>query len=137
MMSRAPRCWPTSSALARPSFSTTASASTGVGSPASGSIISGRLGMAFPNRIFRIWVAGKPPIKRRPRGRTHYTPKATRDDEQRVQRAFADQYLDAPYHSTARFSVELRIYTNRNVDGDNIEKAILDALNSVLWENDR
>jgi len=90
----------------------------------------------FPNRVFRFVIEGKPPIKRRPRGRTHYTPKETVLDEQRVRDSFLSFY-PIPPRSTARFSVELRIYTGRNVDGDNIEKAISDALNKVLWENDR
>src|SRR5881392_2947588 len=92
--------------------------------------------MAFPNRIFRFGIEGPPPVKRRPRGSHHYTPKRTVEDEQRVRDSFL-AYYPIPPRSTARFSVELRIYTNRNLDGDNVEKAVLDALNRTLWENDR
>jgi Holliday junction resolvase RusA-like endonuclease len=88
------------------------------------------------NRIFSFAVEGKPPVKRRPRGSQHYTPKATVEDEDRVRQAFRDRYETDP-RSEEKFAVTLKIFTNRNVDGDNIEKAILDALIRILWENDR
>jgi Holliday junction resolvase RusA-like endonuclease len=91
--------------------------------------------MGYQNRYFRFTIYGKAPLKRRPRGRTHYTPKATVLDEQRVRDNFLQTYPEV--RSEKRFSVTLKIFTNRNLDGDNVEKAVLDALVKVLWENDR
>ena len=79
------------------------------------------------------------PGTRRIRGRAgiYYTPRETKDDEQRIRDAFRGNYLEDP-RSDNVFSVEIRIYTDRkNVDGDNVEKAVMDALSQVLWENDR
>lgn len=86
------------------------------------------------SRRFSFTIYGPPPIKRRPRGRTHYTPKATVLDEQRVRDNFLQCYPEI--RSEKKFAVELKIFTNRRVDGDNVEKAIMDALIKVLWEND-
>lgn len=96
--------------------------------------------MAFQNRVFKFTIHGKPPVKRRPRTTRKYggmyTDNKTVQDEIRVRDAFLSYYAEQP-RSEARFSVEIKIYTKRNLDGDNVEKAILDALNKVLWENDR
>jgi Holliday junction resolvase RusA-like endonuclease len=93
--------------------------------------------MAFQNKTYHFVVDGVP-LKRRIRGRggVYYTPRETEQDEARVRDAFRDHYSVDP-RSQKTFSVEIMIYTARNLDGDNVEKAVLDALNHVLWENDR
>ena len=95
--------------------------------------------MGYQNRVYQFVVEGPLPIKGRVRGRggVYYTPKATVEGEERVRQAFRDHYPHDP-RSVHRFSVEIKVYTDRtDFDGDNVEKAVLDALSKVLWENDR
>lgn len=107
-------------------------------------------------------VDGPAVPKQRPRlsGRTAYTPKKTRDYEERVRESFRSSYQGAePMHEKGvplrvmiwvaqaipkSFSKKNRakailgeiVPTSRNGDIDNIAKSILDALNGVAYEDD-
>lgn len=109
---------------------------------------------------FKVNGAAVP--KQRPRlgGRTAYTPKKTRDYEERVRMAFRSSYRDAVPVFDA--GVPVRAYieviipipkswsnrkhiaaergeivpTSRNGDVDNYAKSILDALNGLMYEDD-
>lgn len=90
---------------------------------------------------FRFTVPGRPHGKRRPRvtmrGRKAivYTPRETREYEQRVAweaKAAGASPIDGP--------VGVRIVcvaSQRRPDLDNAAKSILDGLNGVAWEDDR
>lgn len=96
-------------------------------------------------RHYKFFIEGPPPLKRRARGRTFYTPKETVIDEKRVRDSFLGFYPTPP-RSERVFQVEIHMYFDQpkkslfdypTEDGDNIEKAIMDGLQKVLWENDR
>lgn len=108
--------------------------------------------------MVKFFVDGKPVGKGRPRftrtGHT-YTPKTTRDYEQRVRNSFKefnDEYFgDAPImmricavfsvptsfnkkHQSLALSDEIR--PTKKPDADNIIKAICDSLNKVAYDDD-
>lgn len=107
-------------------------------------------------------VDGPAVPKQRPRisGRQAYTPKRTKDYEERVRKAFRSSYsgLMPIYgeHRPVRACIEVVqqipkswskskaaraengeiVPTSRNGDLDNIAKSILDALNGIAYEDD-
>ena len=107
-------------------------------------------------------VEGPAVPKQRPRisGRTAYTPKKTRDYEERVRTAFRSSYYgfvpvflkDTPvracieviqqipksWSNTKHLKAERDelVPTSRNGDLDNIAKSILDALNGLVYQDD-
>lgn len=113
--------------------------------------------------MIRFVVDGTAVPKQRPRitrGRQAYTPKKTRDYEERVRRAFRSSYRGAEpvYHGGIAVRVCIEVVqgipkswsnskhlraekgeivpTSRNGDLDNIAKSILDALNGVAYDDD-
>lgn len=112
--------------------------------------------------MLQIIIDGVAVPKQRPRlsGRVAYTPKKTRDYEERVRNAFRSSYRDAVPVFDA--GVPVRAYieviipipkswsnkkhisaekgeivpTSRNGDVDNIAKSILDALNGLAYHDD-
>lgn len=100
--------------------------------------------------------------KQRPRlgGRTAYTPKKTRDYEERVREAFRSSYygfvpvfmkgtpvkacieiiqqIPKSWSNSKTIKAERGeiVPTSRNGDVDNIAKSILDALNGLVYEDD-
>lgn len=107
-------------------------------------------------------VEGTAVPKQRPRisGRTAYTPKKTRDYEERVRRSFLSSYcgpapiygkgtavkaciqviqqIPKSWSNSKHLKAEkgLIMPTSRNGDLDNIAKSILDALNGIIYEDD-
>lgn len=107
-------------------------------------------------------VEGSAVPKQRPRihGRTAYTPKKTRDYEERVRQAFRFSYRgETPvFHKGVSVKVCIEVIqqipkswsnsktlraergeiapVSRNGDLDNIAKSILDALNTLAYEDD-
>ena len=107
-------------------------------------------------------VEGTAVPKQRPRigGRTAYTPKKTRDYEERVREAFLASYhgdipayekgkavrgcieivqvIPKSWSNTKTMKAECGeiVPTSRNGDIDNIAKSILDALNGFAYEDD-
>lgn len=107
-------------------------------------------------------VDGPAVPKQRPRisGRTAYTPKKTRDYEERVRNAFRSSYpvtepvypAGIPVRATIQVIQQIPkswsntktikaergeiVPTSRNGDLDNIAKSILDALNGVVYDDD-
>ena len=83
-------------------------------------------------------VNGNPIPKGRPRVYNGHatTPKRTREYEALVRDAAAICWQGDP--TTAQVRVELRFWRGdkRKVDLDNLVKAVLDALNGVVWEDD-
>lgn len=112
--------------------------------------------------MMQIIIDGVAVPKQRPRlsGRVAYTPKKTRDYEERVRMAFRSSYLgqvpafDAGVPVIAYIEVIVPIPkswsnrkhiaaergeivpTSRNGDVDNYAKSILDALNGLMYEDD-
>lgn len=107
-------------------------------------------------------VDGTAVPKQRPRlgGRTAYTPKKTRDYEERVREAFRSSYygfvpvfmkgipvkacieiiqqIPKSWSNSKTIKAERGeiVPTSRNGDVDNIAKSILDALNGLVYEDD-
>jgi Holliday junction resolvase RusA-like endonuclease len=112
--------------------------------------------------MIRFVVEGTAVPKQRPRlgGRTAYTPKKTRDYEERVRIAFRSSYsgsepvfqkgtpvrafmeviqgIPKSWSNKKHIAAERGeiVPTSRNGDLDNIAKSILDALNGVVYEDD-
>lgn len=97
-----------------------------------------------------VMVPGEPAIKRRPRvfwdKRTQrmraVTPQATRDDETSIGWLAKAEWRQEP-DPTSRFGVDIvfmvSLHKNgneRRFDGDNALKAVLDALNGVVYRDD-
>ena len=93
-----------------------------------------------------VTVEGPPVPKGRPRftRKGHaYTPRETRDYERTVGHvvglaATRVGWAGVHAYETGRFRVRARIFkpTRRRMDADNVGKAVLDALNGVLWKDD-
>lgn len=92
----------------------------------------------YLNLPWRLTVAGNPIPKGRPRvvNGNAYTPKRTREYEAFVRDMAALHWLGEP--TRQEVSVKLSFYreNRRRVDLDNLAKAVLDALNGVVWEDD-
>lgn len=112
--------------------------------------------------MIEFTVSGPAVPKQRPRmgGRRAYTPKKTKDYEQKVRQAFSDEYRgDIPVYAEGvpvMASIEVIqgvpqswskkkreaalsgvvAPTTRNGDLDNIAKSILDALNECVYHDD-
>lgn len=112
--------------------------------------------------MIRFIVDGAAVPKQRPRlgGRTAYTPKKTRDYEERVRSAFRSSYygfvpvfmkgtpvkacieiiqqIPKSWSNSKTIKAERGeiVPTSRNGDVDNIAKSILDALNGLIYEDD-
>lgn len=112
--------------------------------------------------MIKFVVEGTAVPKQRPRisGRTAYTPKKTRDYEERVRQAFHSNYygftplfmrgtavkaciqviqqIPKSWSNSKHLKAEkgLIMPTSRNGDLDNIAKSILDALNGLVYEDD-
>ena len=112
--------------------------------------------------MIKFVVEGTAVPKQRPRisGRTAYTPKKTRDYEERVRQAFRSNYygftplfmrgtavkaciqviqqIPKSWSNTKHLKAAqgLIMPTSRNGDLDNIAKSILDALNGLVYEDD-
>ena len=112
--------------------------------------------------MIEFTVGGPAVPKQRPRmgGRRAYTPKKTRDYEQKVRQAFSDAYHgDVPvYEADTPVRASIQVIqgvpqswskkkreaalsgvvapTTRNGDLDNIAKSILDALNECVYHDD-
>lgn len=102
-------------------------------------------------------VPGKPKGKDRPRGKNHYTPKATREYEAKVRACYKLQgggmiSEDGPLsirvlilHPIPKRTPKLRrqqmlqglIRPMKTPDGDNVMKIVDDALNGVAYKDDR
>ena len=116
--------------------------------------------MADTNKVLKLTIPGEPRPKGRPRfvrqtGRT-YTPKSTTSYENLVRYAFTEAYPDwipteAPIELHLRFTFtppqswskkKKEQALNKNIrkkskpDLDNLEKAVMDALNHVAWADD-
>ena len=126
-------------------------------------IRSAQLRMTFLFRDMILFtIDGTAVPKQRPRmsGRVAYTPKKTRDYEERVRKAFRSSYSgETPvFHKDIPVEVCIEVVqgipkswsnsktlkaergeiapTSRNGDLDNIAKSILDALNTLAYEDD-
>jgi len=92
----------------------------------------------YNNLPWKITVNGNPIPKGRPRVyRGHaVTPEATRDYEALVRSAAAICWQGEP--TTEPVRVELLFWRSNKIrcDIDNLTKAVLDALNGVVWEDD-
>ena len=112
--------------------------------------------------MIEFTVGGPAVPKQRPRmgGRRAYTPKKTKDYEQKVRQAFSDAYHgDVPvYEADTPVRASIQVIqgvpqswskkkreaalsgvvapTTRNGDLDNIAKSILDALNECVYHDD-
>lgn len=96
------------------------------------------IGGISPPKIARFYVPGEPVSKQRPAisNRRAYTPKKTRDAEVNVAQCFKDQCGDL--YLQGNLEAELRFYvTNLSKDVDNMEKLVFDALNGILYADDR
>ena len=89
----------------------------------------------------RFTVQGQPVPKARPRlaprGHT-YTPHATREAELRVQQyCFANYPHLRPSEGRIRLTVEFHLRGAVRSDLDNLWKLVSDALNGIVWVDDR
>ena len=86
----------------------------------------------------KLWFSGNPIPKGRPRfgGRWVFTPDATRDWEQTVAWQCMDQFKHLPLLGPLGINFIFYRDNLRRVDLDNLEKAMLDGLQGILYEND-
>ena len=93
---------------------------------------------SYSNLPWAITVNGNPIPKGRPKFYNGHavTPEATRDYEALVKQAAGICWQGEP--TTEPVRVELRFWRGdkRRCDIDNCVKAILDALNNVIWKDD-
>lgn len=92
-------------------------------------------------RRLQFTIPEEPLGKGRPRVTRNgtYTPKATRDAEQRVREALAAEValVGAPDPTYAwKLYLTAYRYERRARDGDNLAKLVMDALNGVTWADD-
>ena len=109
-------------------------------------------------KSFTFYVDGKPRGKGRPRmnirTRREYTPASTKQYESDIRQAFIRQggesmcslpvsvRIEADYPMPQSWSKRQRdeargTYADRRPDLDNVEKAVLDALNGLAWSDDK
>lgn len=86
----------------------------------------------------KLRFSGNPIPKRRPRydGEHFYTPPATAEWEETVGWQARDQFNHRPLLGPLGISFAFFREDRREVDLDNLEKAMLDALQGILYEND-
>jgi Holliday junction resolvase RusA-like endonuclease len=86
-------------------------------------------------------VPGEPIAKGRPRfGKGHtYTPKKTVDAEKHIAQCFNVKYPRHKVLAVSDFEVTVNFYsaTPRKMDLDNLVKTFLDALNGLIWDDDK
>lgn len=98
--------------------------------------------MIDPERVVaRFTVPGDPPSKARPRtGRNGnvYTPRETLEAEERIAWAFRAAARGHRPAKEDRYGIDVTFYraNRRTKDGDNMEKALLDALNKTAFVDD-
>lgn len=96
-----------------------------------------------PQPLYRLVVPGEAVPKARPRlDRRHmriYTPTTTAQAEHDIGWRFRQQYPGVEPDKVARFAVVLTFYCGRGARGDvdNRTKTVLDALNRVVYWDDR
>lgn len=85
-----------------------------------------------------LFVAGNPIPKERPRvvGGHAYTPKRTLEYEALVRDAAALRWHGDPEQKDIQVHLKFYRENRRRVDIDNLAKAVLDALNGVVWVDD-
>lgn len=85
----------------------------------------------------RVVIWGEPRSKQRPRVtvRGTYTPKTTRDYENRVRAAW-DYAARPDKPACVRLDIRFYLGTHRHVDADNLAKSVKDALNGRAYEDD-
>ena len=109
-------------------------------------------------KTFKFFVEGRPKGKGRPRMNRRtghvYTPAATKEYESDIRQAFLRQggesfcglpvsvQVEASYPMPKSWSKKQRdeargTYCEHKPDLDNVEKAVLDALNGVAWNDDK
>ena len=86
----------------------------------------------------KLWFSGNPIPKGRPRfsGTQFYTGKATVEWEETVGWQCRDQWKRRPLLGSLGIRFQFRRENRRRVDLDNLEKAMLDALEGILYEDD-
>lgn len=93
--------------------------------------------------ILSYTVSGKPMPKQRPRLSQYgkaYTPKATREYERKVAIIAKDAVLSAgEWDTNLEYSVAITasFADRRHGDIDNILKAVLDAMNGIVYNDDK
>lgn len=104
---------------------------------------SGALRMAVAGRLeegqrFDLWIPGNPIPKGRPRGWEghYYTPERTREWEEWVGWHARDQFMDEPLKGDLGIGLVFLRGNKTKVDLDNLEKAVLDGLQGILFEDD-
>ena len=87
----------------------------------------------------KLWFSGNPIPKGRPRvTRFHtYTPTLSAEWEETVGWQCKDQWKRRPLLGPLGIDFTFHRSDRRGVDLDNLEKAMLDALEGTLYENDR
>jgi Holliday junction resolvase RusA-like endonuclease len=87
--------------------------------------------------IAQLTVAGEPRAKARPRvtSRGTYTPKTTRDYEEKIRAAWAAT-LRSETPACVQLVVRFYLGTHRHVDTDNLVKSVKDALNGLAYDDD-
>lgn len=89
--------------------------------------------------IRRFVVPGDPVSKARPRVTRHgntYTPKSTRDAEERVRAAYLQLHERTSFSGRVKVTLLFRRYERHGRDADNLIKTVLDALNGVAYADD-
>lgn len=91
-------------------------------------------------RLYTLEVSGEPVGKGRPRvtSRGTFTPQATRDGEARI-KALSRAAWGPPRPHDGPWSLVVTFHRGerRPRDLDNLAKLVMDALEGVLWTNDR
>lgn len=87
---------------------------------------------------FSAIVGGQPLPKGRPRfsGKRAYTPKKTEDYENLLKASIAPM-IDTPFTGLLCVELEFCRATHVLADVDNLSKAVLDAMNTILWNDDK
>jgi Holliday junction resolvase RusA-like endonuclease len=89
--------------------------------------------------IVELVIPGEPAVKERPRctGRGAVSTKKQKQAEAEIGRLLQAKYIVPTLHA-GPVSLYMRFYTgNAGKDWDNMAKLVCDALNGVLWKDDR
>lgn len=92
--------------------------------------------------LLQVTIPGEPQPKQRPRvvqgGTRTYTPTATVKAEHHIGWKVRQKYPGLQVDAESTFSVTVRFYTRRKLtDCDNCLNLTLDALNKIVWADDR